>query len=49
MALVDEAHRAEEQLRRLKTTFNKAESEIFRTDTRRPTVFKRAGQGFEPV
>ena len=29
MALADEAHRAEEQLRRLKTTFNKAESQRF--------------------
>ena len=49
MALADEGHRAEEQLRRLKTKFNKAESQVFRLGTKRPTVFKRAGQGFEPV
>ena len=47
MALADEAHRAEEQLRRLKTTFNKAESQRFPLGTRRPTVFKRVGQDFE--
>ena len=49
MALAVNAHRAEEQLRPLKTTFNKAESQIFRLDTRRPTVFKGVGQDFEPL
>jgi hypothetical protein len=49
MALDDEAHRAEGQLRHLKRTLNKAESQGFRLGTRRPTVFKRAGQDFEPI
>jgi hypothetical protein len=49
MASAVEAHRAQGQFRRLKSTLNKPVCLKFRFDMRRPTVTKRVGQYFEPL
>jgi hypothetical protein len=49
MTFATEAHQAEGQLRRLKSTLNKLNSLKFRFGTRNPTVSKRVEQYFEPL
>jgi len=49
MASAAEVHRAEGQLRRLKSTRNKLKSLQFGFSTRWPTVSKRVGQYFEQL